>query len=448
MARRLASAFRSIGVRNFRLFAAGQLVSVAGTWMMVVAQDWLVLDLADNSGTVLGLVTALQFTPLLLFTLIGGRLADRHDRRALLTAVNALSGLLALGLAALVFTGAVRVWHIALTALCLGLLNAVEIPTRMSFVGELVGAELLPNASALSAAYFSVARVAGPALAGILITGFGTGWAMLANAVSYAGTVTALRMMRPTELHRAPQGEGRTGVLDGLRHLGDRPDLRIVLALSAVVSLFGMNFQLTLPLLAKTVLHADAGAFGLVTTAFAAGSLGAALATTGRRSRPSGPLVAGAAAVFGALETAAGLASTYVTAAVLLFCTGFASMYVAQAANHRIQLGTDPAYRGRVLALYTLVSQGTVPFGALGVGRLTEYAGARSGLWLGGLVSLAAGVTAGVLERRRGGGGVTVDEGLSDGEGASVPSGAGQLADQKTSGRLPAASSTSSPMAR
>ncbi|WP_462188708.1 MFS transporter, partial [Frankia sp. CcWB2] len=191
-----------MSVYNFRLFAGGQVLSVTGTWMMVVAQDWLVLSLSGDSGTALGLVTALQFTPMLLLTLYGGKLADRYDKRRLLTVANLASGLLALALSLLVLAGTVRLWQICLFALGLGLVNAVEMPTRMAFVSELVGAELLPNASALSAAYFNVARVVGPAVAGPLISGFGVGPVMMFNAVSYLATVVGLRMMRPAEMHR------------------------------------------------------------------------------------------------------------------------------------------------------------------------------------------------------------------------------------------------------
>lgn len=397
----LAGTFQSLTIRNFRLFAAGQLVSVAGTWMMVVAQDWLVLSLTGDSGTALGVVTALQFAPLLLLTLYAGGLADRHDKRRLLMAVNLLAGALALALAVLVLTGQPRLWHIYLFALGLGTVNAVEVPTRMSFVSELVGAELLPNASALSAAYFNSARVVGPAIAGLLVGRLGPGWVMLLNAASYLATVGALRLMRPAELLRGGSGRARSGVAHGIRHLLSRRDLLLPMVLVAVTGLFGFNFQVTLPLLAKTVFHADADAFGLLTACFAAGSLVAAFATTLRQGRPAFGLVVVAAAVFGALECLAGLAPGYAAAAVLLTLTGFGSIYFAQAANHHIQLGTDPAYRGRVMALYTLVFQGTTPFGALLVGRLSESLGARSGLVVGGACCLLAAAVVLVLHRRQ-----------------------------------------------
>ncbi|MFD3555151.1 MFS transporter [Streptomyces goshikiensis] len=396
----LAGTFRSLSVRNFRLFAAGQVLSVGGTWMMVVAQDWLVLALTGDSAAALGTVTALQFTPVLLLTLYGGRLADRYDKRLLLTVCNLLSGVCALVLAALVLAGAARLWHVLLFALCLGTVNAVEVPARMAFVSEMVGADLLPNASALSGVYFNVARVVGPALAGALIAAFDTGPVMVLNAVSYLATVVALRMMRPAELRRAPRA-GRGSVGDGLRYVRTRPDLMLSLGLVLALGMFGFNFQLTLPLLAKTVFHADAASFGLLTTAFAAGSLLAALATTGRRGRPSSRVVTGSALAFGALETLAGWAPTYGAAVALTGLTGFATIYFAQAANHRIQLGSDPRYRGRVLALYTLILQGSTPLGALAVGWLAVHHGARSGLYVGGLVSLGAAACVLLADRAR-----------------------------------------------
>ncbi|MCT2588454.1 MFS transporter [Streptomyces sp. N2-109] len=382
--------FRSLSVRNFRLFATGQVISVAGTWMMVVAQDWLVLEMTGDSAGALATVTALQFTPLLLLTLQGGRLADRYDKRALLTAANTASGLLAAALALLTLTGTAALWHVWIAAAALGTVNALEVPTRMAFVGELVGPDLLPNASALSAAYFNTARVLGPAAAGALIAAAGTGAVMLANAASYLATVAALRRMRPAELHRAERPHTRPRVTDALRYTASRPDLKAALLLLAAVSLFGLNFQLTLPLLAKTVLNADAAAFGLATTAFAAGSLLAALAGTARTRRPAARLVTASALALGLLETAAGAAPTLATCLPLLFATGFAALHFTQAANHRIQLGSDPRYRGRVMALYTLILQGSTPLGALATGWAAATWGARWGLVLGGLATAAA----------------------------------------------------------
>ncbi|MGW7312170.1 MFS transporter [Streptomyces sp. NPDC054854] len=410
-ANRLKRTFEALSVRNFRLFAGGQLLSVTCTWMMIVAQDWLVLSLSGDSGTALGLVTALQFTPVLLLTLMGGRLADRYDKRVLLICANAASGVLSLLFALAVLLPGAELWHVYLFALGLGTVNAVEVPTRLSFISEMVGAELLPNASALSAAYFNAARVVGPALAGLLISGLGTGPVIALNAVSYLATVLSLLAMRPGELQRggAPR-RGATRVADGLAYVRGRPDLLLPMALVGVVGMFGFNFQLTLPLLAKTVFHADPRAFGLLASALAAGSLLAAFVTTARRGRPTATLVVASAIAFGLLETLTGLAPTFATALVLLAATGFASMTFAQATNHRIQLGSDPRFRGRVMALYALIMQGTTPVGALLLGWLAEHWGARSGLYVGGLVSLAAALAVLFVQLRGTGDGVPPDE--------------------------------------
>ncbi|MER5738555.1 MFS transporter [Streptomyces sp. NPDC002262] len=398
MSAAVGGVFRALRVRDFRLFVLGQIVSVAGTWMMVVAQDWLVLGLSGGSASALGTVTALQFAPVLLLTLYGGRLADRYDKRALLTAANVLSCVLALVLAVLVVAGEVQLWHVYAFACGLGVVNSVEVPARMAFVGELVGSALLPNASALSAAYFNVARVVGPALSGLLISAAGVGWVMLLNAASYAATVVALRLMRGGTRPERRRGD-RVRVADGLRAAG-RFDLVVPLTLVAVVGLFGLNFQLTLPLLASQVHHAGASSFGVVTAVFAAGSLVAALATTARSGRPPARLVAGGAVAFGVLETAVGATSSYPLSLVLLFLTGGAAIFFAQAANHRVQLGVPPELRGRVLALYTLILQGSTPLGALLVGALADRWGVRWGFVVGGLVSLAAGLGAAVAGRR------------------------------------------------
>ncbi|MEU4948543.1 MFS transporter [Streptomyces lavendulae] len=396
----LRRTFQSLSVRNFRLFVLGQLVSVTCTWMMVIAQDWLVLELSGDSGTALGVVTALQFTPVLLLTLYGGRLADRHSKRSLLMLANSASGVLALALGLWILLGEVRLWHIWLFALALGTVNAVEAPTRISFVGEMVGGELLPNASAMSAAYFNVARVVGPAIAGFLIARLDVAAVVLINAVSYLGTVASVALMRPAELHVPAERPARPRVADGLRYVGRRPDLVLPLVLLGVVGLAGFNFQLTLPLMAKTEFHTDSTAFGLLSSSLAAGSLLAAFATTARRGRPSALVVTGSALAFGATEALAGLAPTLTTACLLLTLTGFTMMYFAQASNHRVQLGTDPAYRGRVMALYTVIFQGGTPLGALLTGWLAEHWGPRWALSTGGLITLTTATLTLTLSRR------------------------------------------------
>jgi len=395
--------FRSFRVRNYRLFFTGQLVSLIGLWMQAIGQDWLVLDISGNSATALGVVTAFQFTPVLLFTLWGGKLADRYDKRVLLVAANVAWTVLALSMGLVVLTGTATLGLVYMFAALLGLVGAIETPVRQAFVSELVGNELLPNALSLNASAFNSARIVGPAVAGLAIAWVGVGPVFLINGVSYIAALIALRLMRPAELHRSGlRVDGPAPrIRDGLRYVWARPDLRLPIALVLVIGLVGFNFQLTLAVMAKTVFHTGAAKFGLLTTALALGSLGGALAGTRRRGRPSVYLVLGAAAAFGALETVVGFAPTFWTAAALLVPTGFFMIFFAQAANQRVQLGTDASFRGRVMALYVLVFLGTTPIGAPIVGWCAEQFGPRSGIWIGGLGSLLAAVAALVVRSRR-----------------------------------------------
>ncbi len=407
MRARLNNTFRSLQVRNFRLFTTGQLVKLVGTWMMFTAQDWLVLQLSGNSPTALGLVTTLQFIPVLLLTLYGGHLADRYDKRKLLLVVNAAYAVGALMLAGLVATGVVRLWHVFFFAAVLGVANSIESPVRQAFVSELVGLPLLPNALALSAATFNTARILGPALAGVAIALFGNGPVFLISTAAAISPLVSLARMRPGELFREdlPAGEERAeaAITDGLRYVSKRPDLLMPMLLMLIIGLAGFNFQVTLALLAKTVFHAGAASFGLFSTALAVGALAGALAGSSRRTRPSAYLVLGSGLSFAAAETVAGLAPTFLTMAALLALTGFLTVYYSQATNQRIQMGADAAYRGRVVSVYMLVFLGSTPFGAMLTGWVAEVLGARACLYLGGLISFAAAVgTLGYELRRTG----------------------------------------------
>jgi MFS family permease len=401
----MSTTFRSLQVRNYRLFATGQLAKLIGVWMTFTAQDWLVLALSHNSPTALGLVTALQFTPILLLTLYGGKLADRYDKRTLLLIANTGYGIAALLLAVLVATGVIMLWHVFVFAAILGVANSIETPVRQSFVSELVGTRLLPNALALSAATFNSARIIGPAVAGVAIAVLGTGPVFVIAAAATLSPLVGLSRMRSSELFReVPQpGEERVEarIIDGVRYVRARPDLLLPMALMLAIGLAGFNFQVTLSLLAKTVFHAGAASFGLFSTALAVGALGGALAGSGRRSRPSVYAVLGSAVGFGAAETLTGFAPTYWTMVVLLALTGFFMIYYAQTSNQRVQLGTDAAFRGRVMALYLLVFLGTNPVGALLNGWCAEVLGARACVYLGGVVSLIAALAALSWQLRR-----------------------------------------------
>jgi MFS family permease len=401
---RLSTMFSSLKVRNYRLFATGQLVKLTGVWMQFTAQDWLVLKLSDRPATALGYVTALQFLPLLLLTLYGGKLADRYDKRRLLIAVNAAFAAVALVLGILVATGAVRLWQVFVVAAVAGTINAIETPVRQSFVSELVGSSLLPNALSLSAATFNTARIIGPTIAGLAIGWFDLGPVFLANAVLCVGPLISAIRMRPSELYR-PEGRLARGgsILAGLRYTQRRPDLVLPMALVLVVGMMGFNFPVTLALMAGKVFHADAGSFGLLSAALAVGALAGALASSGRRARPSIYIVIVSAVVFGAFEIGFAFTTSFWLAAASLLPTGFFMMYFAQAANQRVQLGTDSEFRGRVVSLYMLLFLGTTPIGAMVVGWVSERFGPRPGIWLGGLASLLAGLVVGIVQLRRAG---------------------------------------------
>jgi MFS family permease len=390
-------------IRNYRLFATGQILKLLGVWMMFTAQDWLVLELTDNSASALGAVVALQFTPILLFTLYGGKLADRYDKRRMLLVVNVVSGVLALAMAVLVFTGQASLAWVLVFALLLGTANAIETPVRQVFVAEMVERELIPNAMALSAAGFNVGRMLGPALAGLVIAVADVGPVFTIATVAYLAPVVALAMIRSAELRPTERTAESGGVRDGLRYARSRADIVLPLTLLFFVALFGFNFPLTLAVLSKGLYGKGAAQFGLLTSALSIGSMAGAFAGSGRRARPSIYVILFAAIGFGVLEIAVGFAPSYLLTAVLLVPLGFFTIYMAQATNQNLQLGVDPAYRGRVVSMFVLVFLGTNPIGSLMMGWLVERYGARFGLWFGGLVSLLAAALALTWQLRRSG---------------------------------------------
>jgi MFS family permease len=348
------------------------------------------------------MVTALQFLPVLLLTLWAGKLADRLDKRKLLIAANAVFAVTAVVFAILVASGVVVLWHVFLFAGLLGIANAIETPVRQAFVSELVEMRLLPNALALSAATFNTARIGGPALAGVALALLDTGPVFLvATALSIAPVFSYL-MMRTADLRSAakPASDDATKITDGLRYVRKRHDLLLPIVLMAVVGMIGFNFPVTLAALAKINFNAGPSTFGLLTTALAVGALGGALAGSARRARPGAYVVLGAALAFGVSEIAVGFAPSFIVAMILLVPTGFFSIYLAQAANHRVQMGVDSAYRGRVMALYVLVFLGSTPIGATLAGWWGEHFGVPSAIWGAGVVSLVAAVAALIWQLR------------------------------------------------
>jgi MFS family permease len=384
--------FRSLRVRNYRLYAAGQLVSLTGTWMQRVAQDWLVLELT-NSGTALGIVTALQFLPSLLFGLWGGVLADRYDKRKLLLATQTGLALVALILGVLDVTGIVQYWQVLVLALLLGLVSAVDSPVRQSFAVEMVGPDDLTNAVGLNSTIFNSARILGPAVAGVVIAAVGTGWAFVANAISSIAVLTGLALMRPSELRPSPAIDRVRGQLRaGLRYVWHRQDLLLTMILVFVVGTFGLNFQITTALLAKQVFHRTATGYGLLSTALAVGACVGAVLATRRRTRPSLLFLLLAALSFGLLEIIAGTMPGFGGTALMLVLVGLAMLSFTTAANSSVQLGVEATMRGRVMALYLMCFLGGTPLGAPIVGWVANTVGPRWGMIGGGVVCMAVAV--------------------------------------------------------
>ncbi|MBC6460305.1 MFS transporter [Actinomadura sp. HBU206391] len=383
--------FRSLRNRNYRLFAAGQVVSNTGTWMQRVAQDWLVLDLTHGSGTALGITTGLQFLPLLLFGLWGGVIADRYSKRRVLMITQVSMGALALILGVLSIGGVAQVWHVYLLAFALGLATVVDNPTRQTFVVEMVGRKDLPNAIALNSATFNGARIVGPAVAGVAIALVGTGPVFLINAASFSAVLLGLKAMRERDLHQVgepvPRAKGQ--LREGLRYVKGRRDLVMVLVLVGFIAAFGMNFQLTTALMARQVFHSGASSFGLASTMLAVGALSGALLSA-RRVRPSRRMLLMAALLFGVFEVLTGLMPTYWSFLALLVPTGIALMTFTTTANATMQLNVAPEMRGRVMGLYMFVFLGTNPLGAPMVGWMAEQFGPRLSIVAGGLVATVA----------------------------------------------------------
>jgi MFS family permease len=379
--------FRSLSVRNYRLYFTGQLLSNTGTWMQRVGQDWLVLMLSGGSGAALGITTGLQFLPYLLFSMWGGTLADRISRRRLLVITQALMGALALGLGAVTLTGHVTVHLVYAFAFALGVVSAVDNPSRQAFVGEMVTLPDLPNAVALNSASFNLGRILGPAAAGGLIALIGTGWVFVLNGLSFGVTIAALLAMRASELVPRVVRNGAVRLSQGLRYIRHRRDLLLVLVLVGAVGTLGFNFQLTLALMANKEFGLGAAAYGLLSTAMAAGSLAGSLLAARRTTVPL-KLVVLAAVVFAVVEVVTGLAPSYVLMLAVLPVVGVVALTFSNAAQSYMQLKTESWVRGRVLGVYTLVFFGGTPLGAPLIGWAADRFGPRSGLILGGLGTL------------------------------------------------------------
>ena len=393
--------FRSLRSFNYRVWAAGALVSNVGTWMQRAAQDWLVLtQLTHHNASAVGIVMALQFGPQLLLMPFTGYAADHFNQRRLLMATHATMGALALILGILTVTGLVQLWHVYVFAFLFGCSAAFDAPVRQTFVAELVGDGDLPNAIALNSTSFNAARMIGPAVAGLIITSVGTGWAFLFNGVSFMAVLTSLSFLRKSELRpnaRAHRAKG--GITEGFRYVWSRADLRATLVMLFLIGTFGLNFPIFISTMAVGVFHTDARGFGLLSSIMAVGTMSGALLAAGRERPRFGALLLGAA-IFGLGCTLAALAPSYWLFAAALVVIGVAALTVTNTSNALMQLSTEPAMRGRVMALRLGVALGGTPIGAPIVGWVADHLGPRWALGVGAAAGFAAAIVAiGALSR-------------------------------------------------
>lgn len=369
--------FSSLAIRNYRIYAAGGVVSNTGTWMGRVAQDWLVLvELTDNSAQALGIVTGLQFLPMLLLAPIAGAVSDRFAKRRVMVVTQALMGLTALAMGLLVVTGVVQLWHIFLLAFVQGCAAAVDGPARQAFVSEMVPPTQITNAVGLNSASFHSGRLMGPAAAGLLIAWFGTGPTLLINAASFGAVIFALMVMNGRDLTPAPRSRGKGRIREGLAYVRHRPDIILIMALVFIHGTFGMNFQLTNALMSTEAFGKGVEEFGIVGSVMAVGSLGGALLAA-RRERPRLRYLLGAMGTFSLCTLFLGLAPSFPFYTVMLIPTGLSALTVMVTANSMIQLSVAPEVRGRVMALYMAVFMGGTPLGAPFIGWIGETFGPR-----------------------------------------------------------------------
>ncbi|MFF1876858.1 MFS transporter [Leifsonia sp. NPDC058230] len=383
--------FRSLAGLNYRIWAAGAIVSNVGTWMQRTAQDWIVLtQLTHNNAAAVGFVMALQFGPQLLLLPVTGWAADRLDRRKLLMATQAAMGTLGLGLGILTVTGVVQLWHVYVFALLLGCVAAFDAPARQTFVSELVAGPNLSNAVALNSASFNVARLIGPAVAGLLTAVVGAGWVFLINAATFGAVLLSLKFLRTDKFFRTDRaGKKRGGLVEGFRYVRRRPDIMVILVMVFLIGTFGLNFPIFISTMSVSVFHKGAGEFGLLSSIMAIGSVVGALLSA-RRERPRVSLLFAGAAFFGFGCAVAAVMPEYWLFALALIIIGISSQTLMTTANGTVQMTTDPQLRGRVMAIYMAIFMGGTPIGAPIVGWVADTFGPRWALGVGAASGFAA----------------------------------------------------------
>ncbi len=402
----LLRTFVALRHRNFRLFWFGQLISLTGTWMQSIGQAWLILELT-HSAWLLGVLGALQFLPVMLLSLFGGVLADRLPKRKVLLFTQSFAMLQATMLWILVATGHIQIWEVLVLAGLLGLTNSLDMPTRQAFVVEMVGREDLPNAIALNSSLFNMARVVGPGLGGLIIAFLGVAPLFLLNAISFIAVIIGLALIRMNDLYalakrstsRAETSKQSTmqSLREGLTYVARTPSVLLVIAVIGIISLFGINFNVILPLFATDVLHSGALGFGFLSAAFGLGSLFSALWLAWGNRRPSIQHLLTGALAFSVLEIFFALSHLYVLSLILIAAVGFAQIVFSATANTALQTVTPDYLRGRVMSVYMVVFAGSVPLGNLFTGGLAHLYGASIALLVGAGLSLIAAITGWIL---------------------------------------------------
>jgi MFS family permease len=359
--------------------------------MQRTAQDWLVLtQLTDNNATAVGIVIALQFGPRMLLLPFTGFAADYMDRRKLLIATQSAMGVLALGLGLLTVSGLVQLWEVYVFAFLLGCATALDAPARQTFVSELVEETQLANAVALNSTSFNAARMIGPAVAGILIATVGTGWVFIINAASFAAVLGSLNLLRVGELYKGARAvKARGSIGDGFRYVWKRPDMKVIMLMVFIVGTLGMNFPIFISTMSVSVFHAGPGEYGILTSTMAIGSVAGALLSAGRE-RPNIALMTIGATLFGTGFLLASVMPNYWLFGITLILIGVAVQTLTTAANSIIQLSTEPAMRGRVMAIFMAVALGGAPLGAPIVGWLADKFGPRWALCIGAAAGFAS----------------------------------------------------------
>lgn len=403
-AKGLLRAFVALRHRNFRLFWFGQMVSLIGTWMQTIGQAWLVLQLT-NSAWQLGLVGALQFLPVLLFSIFGGVFADRWPKQRVLLCTQSAAMCQALILWVLIFTGTIQLWHLYVLALLLGMTNCLDMPTRQAFVVEMVGREDLPNAVALNSSLFNLARIVGPGIGGIIIAISGVTALFLLNGLSFIAVIVGLALINVHELHaQAAKHAGEhqktwQSLREGLVYVCRTPSILLVILVVGLISLFGINFNVVLPLFATDVLHSGPVGFGFLSAAFGLGSLISALWLAWGNSRPSIRHIVIGTLIFCVLLALFALSQIYSVSLVLIAMVGAAQITFATQANTTLQTVAPDHLRGRVMSVYMLFFAGSIPLGNLLVGWLSDLYGASIALLICAILSIIVAI-AGWIWRR------------------------------------------------